>query len=98
MEDTHRPWHLTLLLGALAIGVALVVAVSAWASGSDSPASSPAPAQYQPVQDNGSEDGIEPRSERRGHDCPDKDGDGGGGGDGSSSSQQDAPSAGTGGV
>jgi hypothetical protein len=81
-KPAERPFGRMLGIAALAVLVALVAAVSAFAVGgstatADNPASSPA--QTQPVQDSQAtpEQGERPGPGGR-EDCPEKDGDGAG--------------------
>lgn len=95
MENTtSRSWPRALYLPVLAVGVALVAAVSSWASSpaSTTPAQSSAPAaqeQVMPIQDTQTTP-AEPDGDRRApggrEDCPEKDGAGEGAGSGDSGS------------
>jgi len=96
MENTRKPWARAMYLPVLAVGVALVAAVSSWASGpatATTPSQSPAPAAQldtAPVQN--TETTPAAPADRGGpgggpggrEDCPEKDGAGAGSGDDSS--------------
>jgi len=89
MEDALRRWPRVLAIAAVVAVLALMVAVSAWAtsgsgsSGQRDPAGSTAAPAFQPVQQ---QDDPAPRAHR---DCPERNGSGSGSGSGSG---QSAPS------
>src|SRR5215207_6121314 len=94
-RPAKRPVGRTLGIAAVAVLVALVAAVSAFAVGgstatADNPASSPA--QTQPVQDSQATPDRGPGGRE---DCPEKDGDRGGSGGSQQEEQSTAPDAGS---
>jgi hypothetical protein len=93
MKNTRTPWKRALYLPLLAVGVALVAAVSSWASGpaTSTPSQTSTPAAQvdaAPIQDTQTTPTPPQDDGPGGRDCPEKDGAGSGGDSSSSTAPQ----------